>query len=1092
MSPKTPFTITYNKPGTVPPVFLAGSFSDPQWQPQEMECITDQNGEHAFQSEVMLEPEQDYQFKLRIGHDNWWVLAENYPTATDDSGNENNLVRVQKPAEEQIAPAGIDTPEIKLNPATQSTVTLSEVNNVDGGTQNSNVPLFAHESPGHDVEEDAQEDNTENKAPLFAHESLGNDVKDEDSEDFKAPLFAHESLVDDSKDESEEMKMPLFAHECLGAYDFGEDAEHDNTPNAISSPGQTSKVKTMHDKTAELDVNDPTLESFPSDRGSILGTIRSIQTHLGEDQTHLDDIPSSPRVISSRRTSLDSNDDLCLSPASLSPTVTRRRDSRPSHSFGRTRSAVSLGSIEEEPKPSSNRQSKGPPVVSLPNPHSRDKLAGQKSPPSEEDEAVVMKTSEVKPSTKTNGESPSQVESYPTQNTQHEKAPTAATTEQILDNTQSKAVDGQANDAPLAAKSVEHEASSGSESKPAYSLQDAEPAPNPKSNKAAKKTAPSGGSSQPPRKNVVPMIITAGALAVAIGIASQHFKPRPSRMVLSDRVGQAPPSRDDRQRRRDAPGPFGGMNRRVANIDPARRAGRQRAVSGNDSRGSNTRERDNRRGGTRDGDDRKALKMQRALATVSYGKRMMTKDILTEYDTFDNFDLIPVLQAAVNEELFKGMVDIKPTPVQKLAIPALIGQKSPDDLKRPTDEMRSFLLAAETGSGKTLAYLLPAVDALKTAEAADPELKAYRERWEIEKQRQLAGNSKGKPLDEPHPTMARPKVVILVPTAELAHQVTKTSKSISHVAKYKTELLSSDLRPQQIQRNLYGPRGVDIIVSTPHLLASIADSDPNILSRVTHLIVDEADSLFDRSFAPVTTSIVERAMPSLKQFVCCSATIPRKLNNYLATNYPKMTRITTPNLHAIPRRVQLGVIDVSREPYRNNKDLACADAIYSIGREASNHEGPVKGEVDVRRIMVFVNEREKTEELAEYLREKGINADALHRDTPEKRHGEILETFTSPDPLRIPTPTLNAKKRSLPNVRVLVVTDLASRGIDTLAVRHVILYHVPHTTIDFIHRLGRAGRMGRRGRGIVLVGNDDRKDVVAEVKNSMFRGTALI
>jgi hypothetical protein len=79
MSSKTPFTITYNKPGTVPPVFLAGSFSDPQWQLQEMECISDQNEGHTFQSEVMLEPGQDYQFKLRIGHDTW-VLAENYPT----------------------------------------------------------------------------------------------------------------------------------------------------------------------------------------------------------------------------------------------------------------------------------------------------------------------------------------------------------------------------------------------------------------------------------------------------------------------------------------------------------------------------------------------------------------------------------------------------------------------------------------------------------------------------------------------------------------------------------------------------------------------------------------------------------------------------------------------------------------------------------------------------------------------------------------------------------------------------------------------------------------------------------------------------
>jgi hypothetical protein len=85
MSPKTSFTITYNKPGTVPPVFLAGSFSDPQWELQEMECITDQNGEHMFRSEVMLELEQDYQFKLRIGHDNWWVLAENYPTGKSSS-----------------------------------------------------------------------------------------------------------------------------------------------------------------------------------------------------------------------------------------------------------------------------------------------------------------------------------------------------------------------------------------------------------------------------------------------------------------------------------------------------------------------------------------------------------------------------------------------------------------------------------------------------------------------------------------------------------------------------------------------------------------------------------------------------------------------------------------------------------------------------------------------------------------------------------------------------------------------------------------------------------------------------------------------
>lgn len=80
----------------------------------------------------------------------------------------------------------------------------------------------------------------------------------------------------------------------------------------------------------------------------------------------------------------------------------------------------------------------------------------------------------------------------------------------------------------------------------------------------------------------------------------------------------------------------------------------------------------------------------------------------------------------------------------------------------------------------------------------------------------------------------------------------------------------------------------------------------------------------------------------------------------------------------------------------------------------------------------------------------------------------------------------------LPNTKVLVVTDLASRGIDTTAVRHVVLYDVPHTTIDFIHRLGRTGRMGRRGRGVVLVGKNDRRDVVKEVRDGMFKGAALI
>jgi len=487
---------------------------------------------------------------------------------------------------------------------------------------------------------------------------------------------------------------------------------------------------------------------------------------------------------------------------------------------------------------------------------------------------------------------------------------------------------------------------------------------------------------------------------------------------------------------------------------------------------------------------------------------------MADIDSFDKFELLPIVKEAVQGEALKGMVDIKPTPVQRLAIPALLGQQLGTKPTRKTtsagaqNARQEFLLAAETGSGKTLAYLVPSINALKLSEAEDQGVKLYNQRLEKEKLHRGEQPVSSWIEDfEPHPNTARPRVVVLVPTAELVDQVTSVAKAISHVAKIKVRPLSANYSAVKMQRNLYSPLGIDMIVATPHLLASITRSDPNVLSRVSHLVIDEADSLLDRSFAPETTKIVDRAMPSLKQLILCSATIPRRLDNYLAEQFPNIERITTPNLHAIPRRVQLGVIDVSKDPYRNNKLLACADAIWSIGKEAARHEpgsGENKNEVDVKRIMVFVNERETTQEVAEYLVSKGIDAIALHRDTPELRQSEMLASFTTNEPMKVKvddrssitgggaTSGAPASRRRLPNTKVIVATDLASRGIDTLAVRHVVLYDVPHTTIDFIHRLGRAGRMGRRGRGIVLVGKDDRRDVVAEVKESMFMGQALV
>lgn len=536
------------------------------------------------------------------------------------------------------------------------------------------------------------------------------------------------------------------------------------------------------------------------------------------------------------------------------------------------------------------------------------------------------------------------------------------------------------------------------------------------------------------------------------------------------------------------------MNRTVANIDPMRRIAQSRARGKDDREGA-------KKGSVDPKSKFKALRMQKSLASMGYNYRMNVKSKMQDVASFNDFNLLPTIKEAVLQDLFKDKVDIKPTPVQRLGIPALLGQQIGQSRRRSSrsqDEGRKeFLLAAETGSGKTLAYLLPSIHDLKIAEAEDPDVQHYRERLAEEKSRRADPKFKGKSVMEPHPYTARPRIVVLVPTAELVDQVGAVAKKLSYNVKYKTERISATFDAKVIERRIYEPTGIDVVVATPHLLASMAETDPNILSRVSHLIIDEADSLFDRSFTPVTTSILERALPSLNKLILCSATIPRRLDTYLSTRFPKMHRITTPNLHAIPRRVQLGVIDASKDPYRNNKNLACADAIWAIGRDASAHEGDVPGEMDVKRIMVFVNEREKTKEVAEFLVSKGIDAVALHRDTPEHREGQMLATFTSPEPIKKQIDALDKSsrtqgKKALQNTKVIVATDLASRGIDTLGVRHVVLYDVPHTTIDFIHRLGRAGRMNRRGRGIVIMGKDDRRDVVAEVKESMFMGQALV
>jgi ATP-dependent RNA helicase MRH4 len=577
-------------------------------------------------------------------------------------------------------------------------------------------------------------------------------------------------------------------------------------------------------------------------------------------------------------------------------------------------------------------------------------------------------------------------------------------------------------------------------------------------------------------------------------------------MDLSARVAQGPKKADadGKPVKKSRNSPFNGMNITTAPRDLQLKAARH--VSAAEEKRVMRHVKGGRGKPIKEKEPMKALKMQRALASVSYERRSKTKLELAERDRFEEFDLLDEIKESVPVQALGGLDDIAPTPIQRLAIPALLGTEDGKRRKKfkegpitpPKKEMKQYLLAAETGSGKTLAYVLPVIDALKRAEALEAQQEA--EAAEQEKQfKHIPGQGYELPspeVDDPHHTTGRPRAIILVPTQELVAQVGALIKSLSHTVKFRAAMISANYSSTIIRNRLFSPQGIDIVVSTPHLLNSITESDPNVLSRVSHLIIDEADSLLDRSFAPLTSSIIDRATPSLQQLILCSATIPRSLDTYLAKRYPSIRRLTTPNLHAIPRRVQLTVVDIDKIPYQGNRDLTCAQVIWDLGKEADS-EGHTST-ID-KRILVFVNEREKADEVAAYLQGKGIDATALSRDTTDRNSDATLAAFTGTSTSaqlakqqKEDMKKSESTERRLHGVKVLVTTDIASRGIDTTAAKTVILYTVPHTSIDFIHRLGRVGRMGRRGRGIVLVGRGDRKDVVREVRDGMFKGMALI
>ncbi len=331
----------------------------------------------------------------------------------------------------------------------------------------------------------------------------------------------------------------------------------------------------------------------------------------------------------------------------------------------------------------------------------------------------------------------------------------------------------------------------------------------------------------------------------------------------------------------------------------------------------------------------------------------------------------------------------KPTPIQERAIPTLM-------------EGRDLLGIAETGTGKTAAFALPILQKL-AATATRPLPKA-------------------------------PRVLILAPTRELAVQILDSFKSYGRHAKLTyTAIFGGVGQGAQVQAM---QRGVDVLVATPGRLLDLCQQRQVDLSKVSVLVLDEADRMLDMGFVRDVRKIVAMT-PKERQTLLFSATMPEDIDTLSREILKNPARVEIARAGKTVDRIDQRVHHVSATAKRELLTNLLADPAMS-------------------RVIVFTRTKRGANKVSEQLDRAGIGSDAIHGNKSQNARQRALEDFRSG------------------RTRVLVATDIAARGLDIDCITHVINYELPHEPESYVHRIGRTARAGTDGIAIAFCAPDER------------------
>jgi ATP-dependent RNA helicase RhlE len=368
--------------------------------------------------------------------------------------------------------------------------------------------------------------------------------------------------------------------------------------------------------------------------------------------------------------------------------------------------------------------------------------------------------------------------------------------------------------------------------------------------------------------------------------------------------------------------------------------------------------------------------------------------------SFDSLGLSAELLRAIAAAGYEN-----PTPIQREAIPEVLAG-------------RDLMAGAQTGTGKTAAFALP-----------------------ILKRLQDAGPQRGP---------RAPRVLVLTPTRELAAQVAESFRTYGSQVTAATCVIFGgvNINPQIAELR----RGIDILVATPGRLLDHAGQRTVDLSRITTLVLDEADRMLDMGFIHDIRRVL-KLLPAQRQNLLFSATFPDSILDLCNSILRDPARVQVARRNATAEGVSQVAYQVDRERKRELLAALIADGNW-------------------RQVLVFTRTKHGANRLAEQLERDGFTAAAIHGNKSQNARTRALAGFKSGD------------------VRVLVATDIAARGIDIDQLPHVVNYDLPTVPEDYVHRIGRTGRAGNEGAAVSLVSSDDR-DLLRAIERLQKRSLPL-